>query len=418
MRMGKGLSLRRNVMYNSAGSLTYLACQWLINVLAVRLGSYADGGMLSLAVTVTNVFYVLATFSLRVYQASDVTGRFGASRYISTRVMTGLGGMALCVAFVAVNVQYSPTQKACIVLYMLFKLTEALVDTFAAEQQKAMRMDYIFRSFMMRSVTSLGSFVLGMTLWHSLPLSLMLMAVNTMPVVILYDGRIVRRMTGFRLRLSPSETMPLLGAAWPMMVNSAMMTLLVSIPRYMLEYCHGAEVMGIYASIATPAVIVQAGCSFVYSPLVAPLSEKYAGGDVTGFRRTTARALLAVLTLFLGVVAGAALLGRWGLKLLFGPSILPYAWLLIPALLTSLCSALLYFFEVPLTIMGKLKHMTAVHGCAVALSLALSAAMIPTMDMNGVNWVICLTAGGDALAMLLMAAWFSRAGKSGSGSEG
>ena len=93
-------------------------------------------------------------------------------------------------------------------------------------------------------------------------------------------------------------------------------------------------------------------------------------------------------------------------------------WLLIPALLTSLCSALLYFFEVPLTIMGRLKHMTAVHACAVALSLALSAVMIPRLGMNGVNLVICLTAGGDALAMLLMAAWFSRAGKSGSGSEG
>ena len=110
--MGNGLSLRRNVVYTSAGSLTYLACQWLINVLAVRLGSYADGGMLSLAVTVTNVFSVLATFSLRVYQASDVTGRFSASRYISTRVMTGLAGMALCMAFVAANVQYSPAQKA------------------------------------------------------------------------------------------------------------------------------------------------------------------------------------------------------------------------------------------------------------------------------------------------------------------
>lgn len=416
--MDKGLSLRRNVVYNSVGSLTYLACQWLINVLVVRLGSYADGGMLSLAVTVTNVFYVLATFSLRVYQASDVTGRFSASRYISTRVMTALAGMGACMLFAAANVQYSLAQKACIVLYMLFKLTEALVDSFAAEQQKAMRMDYIFRSFLMRSVTSLGSFVLGMTLWHSLPLALLLMAVTTMPVVILYDGRIVRRMTGFRLRLMPSEALPLLRAAWPMMVNSAMMTLLASIPRYMLEYSHGQEIMGIYAAIATPAVIVQAGCSFVYSPLVAPLSERYARGDKTGFRRTTARALAAVLILFLAVVAGAALLGRWGLNLLFGESILPYAWLLIPALLTSLCSALLYFFEVPLTIMGRLKHMTAVHACAVALSLALSAVMIPRLGMNGVNLVTCLTAGGDALAMLLMAAWFSRAGKSGSGSEG
>ena len=100
MTVGEGaLSLKRNALYNSIGSLTYLLCQWLVNVLVVRLGSYADGGMLTLAISVTNVFFVVATFSLRVYQASDVTGRFSASRYLSTRVMTSLLGLSLCVLF-------------------------------------------------------------------------------------------------------------------------------------------------------------------------------------------------------------------------------------------------------------------------------------------------------------------------------
>lgn len=406
--MQKKISLGSNVLYNSIGSLTYLICQWLLSVLVVRLGSYADGGMLSLSVTLTNVFYVLATFSLRVYQASDVQGRFTPTRYISTRVMTSVLGMAACVIFTAVNVQYDAAQKACIILYMLFKLTEALVDTFAAEQQKVMRMDYIFRSFMMRSATSLGSFVLAMLLWHSLPLALLLMALTTMPVVLLYDGRIVRQMTGFRVVLRPGEAMPLLKAAWPMMVNSAMMTLLTTIPRYFLEHYHGQEIMGIYAAIATPAVIVQAGCSFVYSPLVAPLSEKYAAGEKTGFRRTAFRALAAVLALFAVVMCGAALLGDWGLQLLFGGSILPYAWLLLPALLTSLCSALLYFFEVPLTIMGRLKTMTLVHAAAVILSLALSVLLIPGMGMSGVNLVMYLTAGTDTLLLGGLTLHFSR----------
>lgn len=401
--MEKRLSLSRNVLYNSVGSLVYLMSQWLINVLVVRLGSYADGGMLSLSVTLTNVFYVLATFSIRVYQASDVTGKFSAGRYISTRVMTSILGMGLCILFALANVQYDGAQKSCIILYMLFKLTESLVDTFAAEQQKAMRMDYIFRSFIMRSVTSLGSFVAAMLLWHSLPLALLLMALTTMPVVLFYDGRIVRRMTGFRLTLRPAEALPLLRAAWPMMVNSAMMTLLTSIPRYFLEHFHGQEVMGIYAAIATPAVIVQAGCSFVYSPLVAPLSEKYARGDRAGFRTTAIKAAVLVLALFGVVVVGAALLGEWGLTILFGESIRSYAWLLIPALLTSLCSAMLYFFEVPLTIMSRLKSMTAVHLCAVALSLVLSVVLVPRLGMRGVNLTMYLTAGLDAVAMGVMA---------------
>lgn len=393
------LSIKRNMLYHSAGSLFYLGCQWLISVLAVRLGSYETGGMFSLSVQLTNFFYVIATFSMRVFQASDTQGRFSASRYVSTRVMTASLAFALCCLFSFGSVQYAAAQQWSIVLYMGFKLSEALVDTLAAEQQKAWRMDYCGISFLLRGIASLAAFTIGMALWHSLPVALLLMAVCTMPVVILYDGSIVRRMTGLKLRLSFKECLPLLKDAWPMMFNGAMMTLLAAIPRYFLEMYAGAEDLGIYASIATPAVVIQAGCSFIYSPLVAPLSEQYARGDTEGFRRTLLRALAGVLAVAVAAVLGAAALGEWVLKLLFGESILPYAGLLIPALLAALCSALVYFFEVPLTIMRRLRSMMAIHLCAVILSVALSMLLIPSMGMNGVNLVMYLATGGDAVVM-------------------
>lgn len=393
------LSIKRNMLYHSAGSLFYLGCQWLISVLAVRLGSYETGGMFSLAVQLTNFFYVIATFSMRVFQASDTQGRFTASRYVSTRVMTASVAFTLCCLFSFGSVQYSAVQQWSIVLYMGFKLSEAMVDALAAEQQKAWRMDYCGVSFLLRGIVSLAAFIIGMSLWHSLPIALLLMAVCTMPVVILYDGSIVRRMTGLHLRLSFRECAPLLKDAWPMMFNGAMMTLLAAIPRYFLEMYAGAETLGIYASIATPAVVIQAGCSFIYSPLVSPLSELYARGDTVGFRKTLFRALGGVLLVALAAVLGAAVLGRWGLRLLFGESILPYAGLLIPALLAALCSALVYFFEVPLTIMRRLHGMMVIHLCAVMLSAALSMLMIPSMGMRGVNLTMYLATGGDAVAM-------------------
>ena len=381
-------------------------------MLAVRLGSYETGGMLSLAVSLTNVFYVLATFSIRVFQASDTAGRFPASRYVSTRVVTSLFGTALCVVFTLCNRQYSAAQSWSIILYMVFKLSESLVDTLAAEQQKAWRMDYCGRSFFMRGVASLGSFVLMLVLTGSLPLALLVMAAVTMPIVLLYDWRIVTRLTGrIRLDLRRSEWQPLLAAAWPMMVNSLMMTMMTAIPKYMLERCFGSTVMGIYGSIATPAVIVQAGCSFVYSPLIAPLSEQYNRGDIAGFRKTVLTALGAVLGFTLLMLGGAAVLGEWGLRLLFGESILPYAPLLIPVLLTSLCMALLYFFEVPLTIMRRLKTMTAIHLCAIAVCAVLSLTVVPSMGMEGVNLTVYLSAGLDALAMGIAVAVLSRRGK-------
>ena len=114
------LSIKRNMLYHSAGSLFYLGCQWLISVLAVRLGSYETGGMFSLSVQLTNFFYVIATFSMRVFQASDTQGRFSASRYVSTRIMTASVAFALCCLFSFGSVQYSSVQQWSIVLYMGF----------------------------------------------------------------------------------------------------------------------------------------------------------------------------------------------------------------------------------------------------------------------------------------------------------
>lgn len=397
--MQERLSLKQNTILNSAGSLFYLVCQWLISVLAVRLGSYEDGGMYSLALSITNVFFSLCTFALRNYQVSDTHSVYSPSRYITTRVLTCSAGFTACVVFTLINSQYTAAQSACIILYMVFRLTEALVDTFAAEQQKAWRMDHICVSFLLRGVMTLGSFIVMMLLTHSLPLALMAMAACSAAVVILYDARIVRRMTGFRLHMNRRETAALLREALPLMLSSMMMTLLTTIPRYMLERSAGSEALGVYGAIATPAVIVQAGCSFIYSPLVAPLSEAYHAGKISEFRRTLLRALGVIAGLTVLMLIGASLLGHWGLQLLFGASILEHAWLLIPVLMTSLCAAMVYFFDVPLTIMRRLKLMACIHVIAIAATVTLSALLIPQMGMAGVNLVMYICAGGDALVM-------------------
>ena len=402
------LSLQKNMLLNSVGSLFYLVCQWLLTVLAVRLGSYTDGGMLSLAISITNFFYVLSTFSIRVFQVSDTNGRFSPGLYYATRILTCALGLVSCLIFILCNQQYSMAQSLCILFYLLFKMSEALVDTLAAEQQKAWRMDYVCRSLLMRGAASLASFVVVIRLWHSLPLALLVMAAVALLIVIFYDGHVTMRLAPARLELSISRSMPLLRAAWPMMVNGALMTLIAAIPRYFLERYAGSEVLGIYSAIATPAVIIQAGCSFIYSPLVAPLSEKYHAGDVPGFRQMTLRVLLAILVLACVVMLGAQLLGAWGLQLIFGESILPYARLLLPVLVTTLCVALLYFFEVPLTIVRRLKVMTVIHAVAVAAVTALSIWLIPGMGMEGVNWALTLAAGGDAVAMGLATAVLTR----------
>lgn len=48
-----------NILWNTIGNIFYLGCQWLLSVVVVRIsGSYADAGVLTLAISTTNVLYL------------------------------------------------------------------------------------------------------------------------------------------------------------------------------------------------------------------------------------------------------------------------------------------------------------------------------------------------------------------------
>lgn len=395
----KQRSIGRNMIFNSVGSLFYLACQWLLTVLVVPLGSFEMAGTLTLAISLTNFFYTVAYFGLRNFQVSDGQSKYSASLYVSTRLLTCMLAFGMCVVFTLCNRQYDAVQMRCIVFYMVFRVAEALVDVLAGEEQKAYRFDYVGLSFVLRGAAMLGSFSLMLYFTHNLPLTLLVMGLVTLAVTLLFDWPRVKALTGFRLHFSPRESKPLLAEVWPMMVNAALLTLLAAIPRYFLELFHGSEVLGYFGSVSTPAVIIQAGCSFIYTPLVAPLTERYLGHRWAALRSMLLRALIGIVGFAVCMFLGAALLGRWGLTLLFGEAILPYASLLLPVLGTTLCISLIYFFDVLLTIGRRLKLMTVIHLCAVAVATAVSLLAIPTMGMEGVLLALYVSAGGDMAAM-------------------
>lgn len=394
--------------FHSIGSLFYLVCQWLLTVIVVPLCSFEAAGILALAISLTNVFFTLGTFGIRIFQVSDSRGKYSPGLYISTRVLTCLFALGLCALFLLCNRQYTAEQVLCVLFYMFYRIGEALVDVLAGEEQKAYRFDYVGLSFLFRGLATLLSFALTLYSTRNLTLTLLAMALVTLAVVLAYDGKRVKSLTDFRLHLSLRESLPLLREAWPLMLNSALLTLLAAIPRYFLEMYHGSELLGYFGSVSTPAVIIQAGCSFIYTPLVAPLSSRFAGRDLPGFRRMLLLALGGVLGFAACMFAGAALLGRWGLTLLFGQAILPYAFLLLPVLGSTLCISLIYFFEVPLTIGRQLKVMTAIHAGAVLLAAAVSLLAIPVQGLQGVLLALYISAGGDVLAMAAATAWMCR----------
>ncbi len=118
--------MRKNVIWNTVGSIFYCACQWLITIIVVRVSTYEDAGYLSLAMTTSSSFSAISLFSMRNFQVSDIKNEYSSAIYTGSRILTSLLAFALCI-LVSVwgNSLY---QILCIAAFMLVRVAEAIVD--------------------------------------------------------------------------------------------------------------------------------------------------------------------------------------------------------------------------------------------------------------------------------------------------
>ena len=92
--------MKKNVLWNTFGSVYYSLCQWVMTLIVVRFtAGYNDAGMLGLAMTVTNSFATVAFFGMRNFQISDVTGRYSDEEYVMSRRITAILSFALCALY-------------------------------------------------------------------------------------------------------------------------------------------------------------------------------------------------------------------------------------------------------------------------------------------------------------------------------
>ena len=89
-------SLKKNMLWNAAGNLIYLACQWLVTVLVTNLGAFHDAGLLSVAMSVSATFQTLAMFGIRNFQVSDVREKYSNTCYVQLRLLTCLAALVGC----------------------------------------------------------------------------------------------------------------------------------------------------------------------------------------------------------------------------------------------------------------------------------------------------------------------------------
>lgn len=392
------LDMKSSIIWNTVGSVFYQGCLWLITVLVVRLSTgYQNSGSLAFAMSIGNIYYALGTYTMRTYQVADVENKYTASNYIALRTITVFGALVGCVTY-GLIASPSKTTVMTVMAFLFFKADEAFVNVLYGIDQKASRLDYAGKSQLIRGIIVVAIFTAGMVATKSLALSLLAVFLCCLCVTFTYDlPHVGKLVSSIKPTITGERAILLLKTLLPTVAGNVVAGMVVSLARQYYGIVYGEEALGIYASVATPCVIVQVLAQNLYTPMIGPVAEAFHSKNSRGIKIAVFKLVGSVLGV--AVLMTVALIPASGLllKSLYGDGILPYASVLPFALVVTTEIALVSVITDLLITFGDMRKTFFV---SVIALVGMAASIIPStklFDMNGINLsLVC----GYSLALL------------------
>ena len=390
------------MIFNTIGTLTYLICQWLNTFIVARISGFEAAGIFALALSYTNMLYILASYSMRGYQVSDTSLSYTTGIYLGSRIATVAITLGICVVILLFS-SYDEMQKHAILLYTAFRLIEAFVDVIYGIFYKLQRTDIICISFVFRGIGSTAVFGLILHFLDSLHLAFISMTICSILVMIAIDLFQANKLDTIKPSFKKNQIKGLLVTCFPLVVCSFLAVLSSIVPRLFIERILGSEQLGFFASVSAPTLIVQAAAGFVVVPLVVVFARYYMKKQYKRFTVLFMKCTLSICAFASLGIIGAYFLGEVGLTFLFGEEIIPYEYLLAPMIITSALAGMQILASQTSTIIRDFRGLIISGVVGVIISFLFSPYFIEKQGLNGGNNVAIISLLLQILALILFA---------------
>lgn len=386
------------IIWNTLGSTVYLGCLWLLNILVVRVGNYSEAGVLSLAISVANVVQSISLAGIRNFQVSDVEGKYTNFTYIVARYITSSLGFIGCMLFVLFN-SYSRYQTACVMAMCIYRILDGLTDVYHGILQKNWRLDLVGKALILRGIGVVLSFTIILQATKSLFYAILGMTILSFLIFLFGEHHFAGKIDNVSRHFDWGSTTGLILHTIPLALYTTLLNGISVVTRYYIELIEGEEKLGYYSSIASPALIVQVAATYIFTPLIGKFAEYNKQKEEEKFIRLMWKCVLLIAAVFVTAILVCLFLGDFGLKLLFGETILSYSDLLMPIVLSTGLTAIVLFQSMLLVVLRDMVGVTVGNVIGFAANLVLAPMYLKTEGLQGANTALILSLTVDVVVL-------------------
>ncbi|NWG21338.1 MAG: lipopolysaccharide biosynthesis protein [Chloroflexi bacterium] len=316
------LSLRANFAWTLAGNIVYAAAQWGVLVLLAKLASPEAVGQYALGLAITAPVMLFASMKLRALQATDVRHDYVFGHYFALRLVTTLAALA-AIGTLAVIGDYRTELIVVIALIGLTRAFDNLSDIIYGLLQQRERMDRIAISQILQGGLQLLVFTVCLMVTQSTVWSMAGMAFASASITFAYDARSVVLLGGRWSALTPIwdwhrlGRLALRGIAPGLAITLG--SLMVNIPRYVIEHRFDERELGMFAAVGAVALVGGTVVTALGQSASPRLAKHYAAGAWQAFDGLLLRLIGMGAALGAAGVAVTLVAGPQLLTLLYRP---------------------------------------------------------------------------------------------------
>ena len=350
--MESNLKVKNSIIYNTVGTFFYFFCQWAITVLVVKIGGYSNSGILSITISMTNIFYMISMYGVRSFQVSDIKNEYKDGDYLFVRLITSAVSL-IFFCLTLLFLKYESKIQLCMIVYFFFKLGESITDLNFGFFQRYNFYRYIGISYILKGLATLLVFSITLYFSQNLLLTLLLETLILWFFIIIYDFRKIKNK--LNLKMKKDKILQLLKICFSLMLYTLILPYLNFITRYQVEKFFGTEELGYYSAITMVIVVICTLFGSIFVIIIPKISYMYKEKNMNKIIKVIFKINLAIIVFTIMSIIGAITLGNTVFSIIFTKTIEKYMYLLIPTIITSATLGILNYLSTILISFHDLK---------------------------------------------------------------
>ena len=280
----------------------------------------------SIGMMIAQQMLTVGRFSVRNFQVSDVKDKYSFGEYLSFRIITCTLTVLITALWIIIG-GYTGDTVIVIVAFTIHRISESFSDLFEGLYQQKFRLDVSGKSQLIKNFIMLITFCGMVILTRNLVLSAVLLAVESVILLIIVDLPLLGSFAKVGLCFKLKSMWQIGLSCFSLFLSSFLHAYINNSPKYAIENYkgEGSEIgVGRFSMLFMPTFVVELLSGFTMRTWLSKMAIYHSEGNRKGFRKLVLGQLAVVLVITVGAMTFMYFLGGYFLSFIYGTNLHGY----------------------------------------------------------------------------------------------